>query len=324
MRTAFTCFLLLMLLSIGSSAQRSGPPPLNTLDVEIRVTTGQITGLPRVELALGEMPLEEQFADSRGHYAFVDLRDGEYTVTVSLPGYETVSRTTFLRNGSHGQMTFMLRPTSAEIRTETVTTAADPIVDQRWLALSKDAQGELTKAREARAKKDYKEAVVHSKRVLASNPKAVLAQLELGLAQWQAGHTGDAKHAFDAAITQDPHFLQPYLAMASMLSENHDYADAGSVLMRASKAVPGRAEPFKTMAEIQLETGHPDKAEVACQMGLQRDYSHVPEINVVLANALLRQGKKDEAAQALEAYLKAAPKGEFADAARNTLQRLKK
>lgn len=307
----------------GQSGQTSAP--LNTLTIEIRLSnTGQITALPKLELARGDMPMEQEFADSRGHYAFVGLEDGEYTVTVSLPGYETASRTTFLRLGSQGRMTFMLRPSSAEITTDTITTSPDPVVDQRWLTLSKEAQTALLKAREARAKKDYKLAMDLAHKALASDPKSVLAELELGLAQWRAGHTADARRTFESAIAHDSHFLQGYLALAGMLAETQKYGDAGAVLLQASKENPGRAEPFKTMAEIQLNTGHPDKAEQACRMGLQRDYSHVPDIYVVLANAYLRQGKKDEAASALQQYLVAVPKGGMSDQVRTTLEQLKR
>ena len=86
----------------AQTGRPTGQP--NSLTVTVKVTTGSnLPGLARVELARGEMPMEERFADGRGQYTFRGLQDGEYTVTVNpYPSTTAAMKATFFVRNRFG------------------------------------------------------------------------------------------------------------------------------------------------------------------------------------------------------------------------------
>lgn len=320
---AWLLYLLIIFIVIPGSVYGQSSPASglsNNLNIDIKVTTGSVLpAMAKVEVYRGSALFEERTIGGIGRYAFVGLRDGEYTVNVTVPGFMPESRTAFLRNGMQTQMSFMLRP----LETPATTIPGDPIVDQRWERTAAKAREGITNSREARRNKNFKAAIDHANAAVAADSKSVLAVHELALAYWKSGDEQKARKSFNAAMQTDPTFLNSYLALAEMLVEGKQYQEAGSVLMQAAKAQPDRAEPFKAMAQIQLETGHPDKAEQACRLGLALDHSRIPDIYVILANIQLRKGEKVKAADSLQMYLTKAPNGELADQVRKTLGKIK-
>ncbi len=294
--------------------------PPNTIDVSVRTLGGGLlTGRARVVLYRAMTEVRSTFCSGTCEVAFRDIQDGTYFVEVEMPTYERPRQQVTVYNGLTARVILQLVPLD-----EGELKLTDPLVDAHWLAASEKARDAMQRARDFRRVADYKKAVEHSTVAAQSDPKSALVHEELAVSYWKAGDVEKARKEFDTAIEMDPAFLTSYMRLAEMLFEKKDYAGAGAVLLRGTKAQPNRAEPFKLMAQIQLDTGHPDKAEQACLLGLQKDYSRIPEIYIVLANVYLRRDERDKAASALRSYLQQAPKGNLAELARNTLERIKK
>jgi tetratricopeptide (TPR) repeat protein len=192
----------------------------------------------------------------------------------------------------------------------------------RWLTFPEKARKQVSKARELRRSGDYEGAVKRLKNVLKVHPAFAIAQNELGLSYWRMNMLEQARKFLEAAIRNDPEYLIPYLNLAEVWMREKEYNRAGQVLAQASKAQPDRGEPYYAMAKIQYDTGHLDRAEQACRLALERDTSKIPEVHILLANVYLRRGEKAKLAAELGSYLEKTPKGEHAETARTTLEKI--
>jgi tetratricopeptide (TPR) repeat protein len=138
------------------------------------------------------------------------------------------------------------------------------------------------------------------------------------------GQLDDAQASFEIAIEHDNSLLSPYLNLADVLAEKQAFNDAANILLRATEIHPDRGEPYFVMARIQLDTGHPDAAEKAALMALERDHSRIPEVHLLLANIYLRRDEPDLVAAELELYIEKAPDGDQVETARAKLIEVRK
>ena len=327
MKTKICWLMALVVVCTGTAwgqARRSTIQYNNSIEVVVRTRGGEdIRDLIRLELFRGDIPVEERYADSRGRYVFGGLEDGGYGVRVSAPGYRTDYRDVQLNGNVSRHVMFHLRRGNDEEWKE-VSLDDYGTVSVRWLTFPEKARKQVSKARELRRSGDYEGAVKRLKNLLKVHPAFAIAQNELGLSYWRMNMLEQARKSLEAAIQNDPEYLIAYLNLAEVWMQEKEYNRAGQVLAQASKAQPDRGEPFYSIAKIQYETGHLDRAEQACRLALERDTSKIPEVHILLANVYLRRGEKAKLAAELETYLENAPEGEHAQDARATLEKIKR
>lgn len=323
MRTVFAILTLVLWgqFALAQSQGTRGAAEPNVLQVRVRDGQGnQISSLVRLTLLRGEMPFDEQYLDSRGEYESRELPDGNYSVEISAPGYETQTRDASLYNGRSLTLQFFLQPiTTASV----VVPEKDYTISARWLAAPEKARSELQKSRELRQKGDVHEALKQAQAALKIAPGFSFALHEIGMCSWRLGRLNDARIAFQQARDADPSFLPSTLNLAEVMEQQKDYKAAGAILQKASQEHSSRAEPFYIMGRIQFETGHLELAEKALSLALDRDWNEIPQLQILLAKIYLSRGEKEKAVNALTAYLEKAPAGPEAEQARKTLKELR-
>ena len=324
MRNGRLVLFALLLLSGRLSAQ-SRPVfgnPTNSLEVQIRLANaGDPLDLARVELFKAEMPLPATYANSRGEVKWVNLSDGSYTVRVVLPGYLPGEESTELMGGATRHMIVMLHPDPDAVRGASVS-SEDPLVSARFLAAPEKARKELVAAREARGRGDCKSAIGHAKKAAEVAPDFVLAYVEKGMCQLTLAQLDDARQSFDRAIEHDPKFLYGYIGVSNVEAERQRWKEAVDALAQANKVQPDRAEPFYQLAQLQMKTGHLDKAELAAKTAMTKDYSRLPDLPFLLARVYVLEGKKGEAIKCLQEISDKNPQNDIGERARRSLNAL--
>ncbi|MGH9336414.1 MAG: carboxypeptidase-like regulatory domain-containing protein, partial [Vicinamibacteria bacterium] len=123
---------LAVLVSFAATAPVRAQIPEGTIDGVVRDASGAV--VPGVTVEVSSPALIEgtrmAVTDRNGGYQFLRLPVGEYTVTLSLPGFATVKREAVVVNAAFtASINVQMTPASVE---ETITvTGESPIVDIR-------------------------------------------------------------------------------------------------------------------------------------------------------------------------------------------------
>ncbi len=295
-----------------------------SLLVRVVDQTGQaIQGLVHVEISRrqesrGHSALQDGYCDSSGYFTFNGLTRGDYTVSVTVPGFPATRYEVEITRDEQESLTIQLR----RIQAVSGAGAEDGTISVQQLGVPEKARKRYDKACELYDHKDYKGAVKQLREALQADPVYVVAENKLGLAYFHLGQPNDARQQFETAIRTDAKFLLPYLNLAGLLAEQKDYQHAAEVLEECSKQQPARGEPYYEMARILLAAGNVEQAKSVAQAALAHDVSRVPEVHLVLANVDLRLQQQEDAAKHMQDYLAAAPNGPYAALVREQLQKI--
>lgn len=326
--TRASLLLLLTSASLISAAPQGGrrvsehdDPPSSSLAVRIVIAGGgKLSGRVLVRLACESTPAaaavtaarvaevgecqntgrREAFCDPRGNAAFNDIDPGNYSLSVSLTGFVPYSE--HLRIERHED-----RQLVVELRRADVAAACQP-----RLQVPEKAQQKFDKGCALFEGKDYQGAIKQFRDAVKIQPDFAPAYLQLGLAYRRLGSLEEAARSFENATRDDPKSLPAWLNLAEVFAQRKDFQRARTTLQEAAKIAPQRAEPYYLLARIQFETGNLQRAELACTEALARDYSHVPELHILLADIHLKNKQPAKAEAELKAYLAAAPEGAHA------------
>ena len=154
-------------------------------------------------------------------------------------------------------------------------------------------------------------------------PKYAEAQAQLGDLYADLGRREEAKKLYEQAIEADPHFLPPYFGLAVLAAREKDWKSVAELSERAL-ALNAYEYPvaylFDAAANYNLHNF--DRAEKSARAGLRLDSQHhLPRIDFILANLLMKRGDDTGAAEQLRLFLNYAPPGAEADEARDMLAR---
>jgi cytochrome c-type biogenesis protein CcmH/NrfG len=200
----------------------------------------------------------------------------------------------------------------------------DPLVSARYLAAPPKARAQLEQSRNSRKKGDCKSAIQHAKKATEIAPDFALAYVETGMCEIALDKLDDAQQSFSTAIQRDPKFLYGYIGLAHVQSKREKWNDAAKALGEANHVQPDRAEPFYELAQIQLQTGHLDKAELAAKTAMTKDHTRIPDLPFLLARVFVLENKIDEAATTLKQIVESNPSNEIGARARRSLEAITK
>ncbi len=133
--------------------------------------------------------------------------------------------------------------------------------------------------------------------VLGMRPVA-WAKLGLAKALVQLNKQAEAIAVVEEIVVESPQFLASYDFLSKLLAESGKPKDALALLQKAQEISPGTMSRIRNLSSLALTTGQPELAEAMMRATLQRHkYSPVREADdfVLLANALVDQGKAEEA-----------------------------
>lgn len=131
-----------------------------------------------------------------------------------------------------------------------------------------------------------------------------------------------ARQAFEKSIEADPHYVSPYLGLAELEVQNHDFEAAVETAGKALELDPsiGVANFIQAIGNYNLK--QLDAAEKNAQMAEKMPHQNLSDLHALHASILLQKQDYPGAAAQIRAYLKEFPKGRFADQMKNELQQI--
>jgi len=172
---------------------------------------------------------------------------------------------------------------------EALAATPDGVAEHYTLALIQVAEGKVG------------EAITTLGSVAASMPEHAVARHQLGQLTLAAGDPARAGTLFEMALQLAPEFAPPALALAEMLVDSRQYAEAMNVLGGVTTRMPNALAPRLLQLRILIEVGEKEPAE-SLATALRAAAPDHPDVIAIWAEARLLVGKGDEAREELERF----------------------
>jgi Cytochrome c biogenesis factor len=312
--------LLLINMGVGSAVAQihSASEP-----IEIR---GQVrfasNGAPvpniivRLEAVSGGF-VNEEVTDRLGKFRFSSLSPVQYFVTVRLSGYREVRREVNLIMQSSEDVQIQLVPEISETETPSSTTK---LLDAN---VPPEARSEFEKGETALlAKNKLAEGILHLEKAIAIYPNFPEAQIKLGTAYMDAKEWDKAELALKRAIELAPDASNAFFALGELYMQQKKYSEAEPRLRQGLRIDNHSWRGHFALGRVYWASGDVQQAakQIALTLQLNQDLA---DAHLLAGNILLRSGKREDARTEFEAYLRLAPKGEFAGQVKTILQKMK-
>lgn len=235
-----------------------------------------------------------------------------------LPGYrsDVVSLSGHRRLDSPDVGTIILhRLSDVQGMTTSATTAMAP----------NDARKALEKAAEAFKKRNPDEAQKELKKAVEIYPKYALAWFDLGRVYESRNHLKEAADAYRHSVEADDKYLFPYERLYILTAHDEQWPQVRELTNNVIRLDPydfPRAYYFSSLANLNL--GDLDAAEKSALEAVKLDLAANPRAGYVLGVILAQKQNFKEAADLLQAYLKAVPNSIEADTVKKQLAELEK
>ena len=155
-------------------------------------------------------------------------------------------------------------------------------------------------------KGDLEEAVTLLRQVVFSQPEHRAARANLGNAFLLMGRDEQASETFQQVLEEDPGNRNALFGLATILNRLTRHAEAAPHARRLLKAMPESAAALTLDADAQGPLGNVAGAIAQYRHALRLDPGYVPALKG-LADILYRQGRLDEAREAVERAAARAP-----------------
>ena len=316
----FGTFLLLVNLGVFSAVAQihSASEP-----IEIR---GQVrfasSGTPvpnivvRLEAVSGGL-VNEEVTDRLGKFRFSSLSPVQYFVTVRLSGYREVRREVNLIMQSSEYVQIQLMPEISETETSSRGTK---LLDAN---VPPEARSEFEKGETALlSKTKLAEGILHLEKAIAIYPNFPEAQIKLGTAYMGAKEWDKAELALKQAIELAPNASNAFFALGELYLQQKKYSEAEKRLRQGLRIDNRSWRGHFALGRVYWANGDVQQAAKQTALTLQLN-PDLADAHLLAGNILLRSGKREDARTEFEAYLRLAPKGEFANQVKTILQKMK-
>jgi tetratricopeptide (TPR) repeat protein len=272
----------------------------------------------------------EQFTltDDNGNFAFRRLRGGTYYITVEAgEEYEPVTETIdIIEPGLRRRDEWRGQTVTIQINLQPRRRPAAPIgtVDASLASVPEEALKFYRKAIELARGGDRERAVEELKRALSIDPDFMLAHNELGAQYLKLGQFERAAAEFRAALKLAPEAFAPRLNYGIALLRLKDLAGAATELELALQKNSSSAAANMYLGEALIRMGRYDQAEKYLRRAIDLNEAEAAESYRYLGALYIERQQDDLAANALDRYLRLAPKAKDADKIRQMIKQLRK
>lgn len=243
---------------------------------------------------------ETTFVDPNGTFEFRSVQGGWHQLRVIGAGGAILHQETIFVNGTSQNLSIELASRPNPVR------SADPTVSVQQLThkIPAAARKAFQKGEQAIAKGNHQQAIECLREAVALDPQFADAFSELGA---EEAATGDFQHAieeFQKAINIVPEHRQALANLSIDLLKLQRYGEAVIAARRALQVNPGSGTVHYVLA-VGLLAEKGSSEEVLDN--LDRAGNDVPHARLLAASLLAREGKREEAINHAEAFLRTAP-----------------
>lgn len=311
--TRFTILqMALLILNSAAFAQQrvAGDPNPNRFGITGTVTSEAdrkpIPGAQVVLNASGGSVVNTIVVGTDGAYTFENVAVGHYMINFSAPGYDPIRQEVRILSGT-STLDIALRKTLEKKAGEDATVSA---VSARELSLPSKAQEALAKGKEHLYQQhDPAGSLPFFHKVIELSPDFYEAHYHEGIAYGFLKQNAEAEDAFRKAITGGKgHFADPCFALASLMIEQKQLADAQQLTQEGLQAQPDDWRGYYDLSRIYLMQGQFKDAEKNGIEASKRKGDY-PGLYLILANIHMQLHNNEAVLDDVNNFLKLDPSG---------------
>jgi tetratricopeptide (TPR) repeat protein len=318
-------------LAAGARAQDHEAEQHITADTNLAVIQGRVT-LPsgfaakryvRITLSNTHSILSTIYTNSSGEFQLRNLAEGVYYVQAEVPdgSFEPAVRRVELGRGLMVQLTLELREKPAAVATARVGARVVSAAElQQSVPPAAKKQYEL--GLKSVSKGNFAQAAARFEEALNVYPDYLAARNDLGAQYLKLKRLDEAEKQFQLVLARDVRNFNAKYNLGLVSVERHDYAGAISQLNQAIAIDASRPVARLWLGFVLLEMGDPAGAERELVKALVMGGTECAAANYHLARIHFGRGDAAEASRLLELYLEDAPKGEYAEDARQLQKKM--
>jgi Tetratricopeptide repeat len=238
-------------------------------------------------------------------------------VRVSVPGYMPLSRTIT----DPADMTGIEVGTLYLNRLAGVTGSSISVTS---LLVPNGARKEFDKGDKEVRSNHLDRARQHLEKAVTQYDKYAAAWNELGNLYSTSRESEKSRQAFEKSIAADPHYIPPYLGLATLELQNQEFELAVETAGRALGLDPSIGVGNFIQAIGNFNLNRLDAAEKSALMAEKGPHQNMSDLHALHAEILMRKQDYSNAAAQMRAYLKESPQGRFADQIKKDLQQIEK
>jgi tetratricopeptide (TPR) repeat protein len=279
----------------GTVLYRADNKPAQHVQVIIRTGSGQT--------------IDTYFTGSDGRFQTPTIPPGQYVITIDAEGFKPFLRREELLGYPGIRLDIYLEALPGA---KLPAVAAGPVVSARELGLPQEAQGAFHQGTDALFKKhDPAASLPFFQKVLVMAPDFYEAAYYQGVALMALGKKKEAEDAYkNAASLSDDKFPDADFALASMLTDEKQFAEAEKLIRTGLQIAPDAWNGQMELARVLLATGKFAEAE-QCALAVRKVKPDFPRVYLLLANIHQQLNRNEAVLDDLNTYLKMFPNGPY-------------
>lgn len=324
--------ILCFALRTFAHAQDNLEPKFKTPDTNNAVIHGRVTlpsgfgmeGYARITLSNQQSVLSTLYTNNSGEFQIRNLSEGTYYVRAEIKdeNFEAASAKVSLGRGLMVDLTLELK----EKKSATLIRLANRVVSAAELqqAVPQPAKKEYNLGVKLSSKGNSVQAADHFEKAVAIFPEYIAARNDLGAQYLKLNRLDEAEKHFALVLARDPKNFNAKFNTGLVMFERHDYRTAIAHLNDAIVIDSSRPVARLWIGIAELELGDLQKAEDDLTKALVMGANDCVAAHYHLARVYLSRGDVAAASRSLHAYLHDAPRGEYANEAKELARRIEK
>jgi tetratricopeptide (TPR) repeat protein len=317
--TGRVALLLCSLLAAAAGQVNLG----SAIGASVRVRVSFIDGgacQPSTEVALigsAGFSLAEQFLNNECVAEFFDVPAGDYRVKLS--GAEVAGGNTEFAISPGMNQALEIEARHMGRSGEIPGPTASAFVSVGEFGIPSAAEKQFKKATDLISKQQWARAAERLRRAIALYPHYAAAYNNLGAAYARMGDMAEARASLEKAITLNDHLALAYVNLGRVSFSEKDFPGVEAFIGKAlSLAAPDAAE-LTLLAYAQLVDRHLDQTIATGREAHRSQLTHHALVHLLAANSDKLEGKDEDWARELQAFLDEEPTGTRADQVRQAL-----
>jgi hypothetical protein len=279
----------------GTVVYQADNKPAQRVKVEVKTSSGQ--------------SIDTYLTGTDGKWSTTAIPPGQYVIVIEVEGYKPVRQSEELL-GYPGVLTNIALVALPGAKPPAA--AAGPVVSARELGLPQEAQDALHQGTDALFKKhDPAAGLPFFQKVLVMAPDFYEAAYYQGVALMELGRKKEAEDAYkNAASLSDDKFPDADFALASMLTDEKQFADAEKLIRTGLLMMPDAWNGQLELSRVLLATGKFADAEQSA-LAARKLKPDFPRVYLLLANIHQQLHRNEAVLEDLNTYLKMFPNGAY-------------
>jgi len=252
------------------------------------------------------------FTSGNGGFTFNNVPAGSYEVVVEQMGYQSAHQQVQIQGTTAGLMV-ELRP----IPRVNSGSSTSPMVSKRELSIPRKAHDDMQKGLALLfGKSDYQGSIKQFERATQEYPDYYEAHTYMGVAYMNLRDAANAERALRKAIDlSEQRYEDALFWLASLLTNGQRFADAEPLARKGVELDANSWQANSELARALLGLGRASEAEASALAAVKIRPDNA-NLHLLLANIHGQLQNDPALLDDLNAYLKLAPTGQFADQAR--------